>query len=57
MYRDVLTHFPWTSLVLTSELIFFAVFSGSLFWIFRKGSKDFYDRLANMPGDDRGERQ
>lgn len=51
MFRDALIHVPWTNLVLASELIFFTVFAGSFFWIFRKGSGEFYDRIARMPYD------
>lgn len=58
MYRELLTRFPLINLVLVGELIFFAIFSLSLFWVFRKGSKDFYSRLAALPlneGDQRHE--
>ena len=33
-------------------LIFLAVFIGILVWIFRPGSKTFYDETARMPLDD-----
>lgn len=49
MYRDLLSHFPLINLVLAGEVIFFVVFFGSFFWVFRKGSDAFYDKLAAMP--------
>lgn len=53
MPRDVLTHFPFMSLVLVGQLTFFAVFVGALFWVFRRGSKGFYQNLAELPLDER----
>lgn len=54
MHRHFLTHFPFISLVVAGQLLFLAVFLGAFFWIFRKGSKNFYDHLANLPLDERG---
>jgi cbb3-type cytochrome oxidase subunit 3 len=32
--------------------LFFVVFAGVLFWVFRKNSKQIYDRIQNLPFDD-----
>ena len=47
--REVLTHFPWINLVLASQLIFLGLFLGALAWVFRPKSKNFYEKLANLP--------
>jgi cbb3-type cytochrome oxidase subunit 3 len=57
MPRNVLTHFPFLDLVVAGQLIFFAVFVGALIWIFRRGSKRFYDGLAALPLEDGGEHE
>ncbi len=49
MPHDVLTHFPFLDLVVAGQLIFFTVFVGALFCVFRKGSKEYYDYLAQLP--------
>lgn len=54
MYKEVLKHFPMIDLVVAGELIFFTVFVCSLIWIFRRGSKDFYDRLSKIPFEKEG---
>ena len=38
-------------LVVLGELMFFAIFVFALIWVFRSGSKGFYDQLANLPLD------
>ncbi len=54
MHRDVLTHFPFLSLVVIGQLLFLTIFVGALFWVFRKGSKSFYDRMSSLPIDNGG---
>lgn len=49
MMREVLSQFPFTTLVLTGQLIFFSIFVGALFWVFRPGSKRTYQHLENLP--------
>ena len=49
MHKELLARFPMIDLVLAGELIFFAIFVGSLFWVFRRNSQDFYSHLAAMP--------
>jgi len=54
MHRNVLTHFPWMSLALLGQLLFLSLFLGALAWVFRKGSGNFYERLARLPIDEGG---
>jgi len=49
MLREVLTKFPFTTLVLVGQLLFFAIFVGALGWIFRPGSKRVYGYLEKLP--------
>lgn len=49
MFKQVLTQFPYLNLVLVGQLMFFAIFVGALFWVFRPGSKECYRRLSAMP--------
>lgn len=55
MLRETLKHFPLIGLVMTGQLIFLTVFLGTLFWVFRRGSKPFYDRLASLPLTGKGD--
>lgn len=54
MHRDVLTHFPFMTLVIFGQLLFFAIFVGAIIWVYRKKSGAFYQHLSNMPLDDGG---
>jgi len=49
MIRQFLANFPYAELAIAGQLIFMTVFVGSIFWIFRKGSQDFYDKLSKLP--------
>ena len=49
--REVLTQFPWMSMVLASQILFLATFLAVLAWVFRPASKSFYNKLANLPVD------
>jgi cbb3-type cytochrome oxidase subunit 3 len=49
MYKTVLKYFPLPDLVVAGQLLFFFIFLGALLWVFRRGSKEFYARLANIP--------
>jgi cbb3-type cytochrome oxidase subunit 3 len=58
MKSQVLSQFPFTTPVLIGQLIFFSVFIGALGWVVRKGSKEAYDYLSDLPfqngaGDER----
>lgn len=56
MHKNFLTHFPFMSLVLAGQLLFFAIFVGALFWVFRRGSTNYYQRLSQLPIDEGGSR-
>lgn len=47
--RQVLSQFPFTTLVLVGQLMFFTIFVGAIFWVFRKGSKEAYGYLSEIP--------
>lgn len=49
MYANFVSHFPWLNLVVVGELMFLALFIGALIWVFRKGSKEFYAQLSELP--------
>lgn len=49
MKQQFLANFPFMSLVVAGQLLFFAVFLAALAWVFRSGSKKFYDQLATLP--------
>ena len=49
MFKSVLKYFPLPDLVVFGQLLFFAIFLGALFWVFRRGSKEFYEQLAKLP--------
>ncbi|RZA00891.1 MAG: CcoQ/FixQ family Cbb3-type cytochrome c oxidase assembly chaperone [Proteobacteria bacterium] len=49
MKNEVLTLFPYINLVVVGQLTFFTVFVGSLFWVYRRGGKPYYDEMANLP--------
>lgn len=49
MIRQFLANFPYAELAILGQLLFMTVFLGSIFWIFRKGSKEFYDKLSKLP--------
>jgi hypothetical protein len=46
---EVLSHFHLPVLSCLGLLLFFGVFVGMLFWIFRKGSDEFYQALSDLP--------
>lgn len=54
LVRDFLQNTPHVDLVVCGELIFFAVFVAAVFWVFRKGSRGFYEKLAAIPLDQDG---
>lgn len=49
MMKQVVSTFPLINLVLVGQLLFFTIFVGALAWVFRKGSKPYYDQLAQLP--------
>jgi cbb3-type cytochrome oxidase subunit 3 len=57
MFKQVVLPFVMANFMLIGELLFVAIFTASLLWVYRRGSKETYDRLARMPYEDQGERQ
>lgn len=53
MKQQFLSNFPFLDLVVVGQLLFFTIFLGALAWVFRSGSKEFYDKLAALPLDDK----
>lgn len=49
MKQQFLANFPYVSMAIAGQLLFMSVFVSSVFWIFRKGSKEFYAELAALP--------
>lgn len=49
MYANYIKHFPWMNLMILSEILFIVIFLGALFWVFRKGSEEFYKNLSQLP--------
>jgi len=54
MKQNFLKNFPLMDLVVVGQLLFFTIFLCALVWVFRSGSKGFYDKLAALPLDDKG---
>lgn len=51
MKQQFLANFPYLSMAIAGQLIFMTVFISSIFWVFRRGSKEFYAQLAAIPLD------
>lgn len=51
MKQEFLKNFPLMDLVVVGQLLFFSVFMAALLWVFRSGSKGFYEKLAALPFD------
>lgn len=45
----VLSQFNLPILPTLSLLIFFGIFVGALFWVYRKGSSEFYSEIEKLP--------
>ncbi len=54
MKQQFLKNFPHMDLVVVGQLLFFAVFLCALVWVFRSGSKAFYEKLSTLPLDENG---
>ncbi len=52
MIRNVLANFHLSGMTAIGMLLFIAVFVGTLFWVFRKNSKNFYNKISNLPLED-----
>ncbi len=49
MLSQVASKFPMIWLTCLGLLLFFGVFLGVLFWIFRRGSTEHYQQMAAVP--------
>ena len=49
MMKQALAYFPLKDLPLLGLFIFLVIFTSAVFWVFRKGSDQFYDRLSRLP--------
>jgi hypothetical protein len=49
MKQQFLKNFQHMDLVVVGQLLFFAVFVAALLWVFRSGSKGFYEKLSALP--------
>jgi len=49
MKQQFLINFPYMDLVVVGQLLFFTIFLGALVWVFRSGSREFYEKLAALP--------
>ncbi len=49
MKQQALAHFTDIYLIIIAFFLFFCVFLGYIFWIYRKGSKKHYDYLSQLP--------
>ncbi len=51
MKQAFLANFPYVSMAIVGQLLFMSVFIASIFWVFRRGSKELYAELASLPLD------
>lgn len=49
MKAEVLAHFHLTWMTCAALILFFSLFVGTLIWIFRRGSTDYYKNAAQLP--------
>lgn len=49
MIREFLKNCPYVDLAVAGQLIFFALFVAALAWVSRRGSKEFYEKLSQLP--------
>jgi cbb3-type cytochrome oxidase subunit 3 len=49
MIREVLSHFHLPFLSCIGLLLFMGVFIGALMWVFRRGSKELYTAMSDLP--------
>ena len=52
MIRQTLAHFPHGALSGLAMLLFMGVFLGAILWVYRGGSRSFYDSLSRSPLND-----
>ena len=49
MIREAIGALHWSYLPVISMFMFLSIFLGSLIWVFRKGSKEVYSELSQLP--------
>ncbi len=49
MKQLALSQFNDVYLIVIGFFLFFSVFIGAVFWVYRKGSKKHYDYLSKLP--------
>jgi hypothetical protein len=49
MKSEVLNQLPYTWMPVLAFFIFLSLFSFVIYWTFRKGSKDFYKNIGEIP--------
>ncbi len=47
-----LSYFTDTNLTLLALLLFFSVFIGLTFWVFRKDQKPYFKKMSELPFDE-----
>lgn len=52
MIRDFLGNLHWSMLPIVSMFLFFSVFVGAVFWVYRKDSTKIYQDLSALPLDE-----
>lgn len=53
MIQEFLKNVPMTGFIIAGQIMFLTVFCGSVVWVFRKDSKNFYQKMSDIPlGDD-----
>ncbi len=52
MKKEVLLNFEYLDLTIFAFFLFLMVFVGTILWINRKGSKDVYKSIENLPLED-----
>lgn len=49
MIQRVLSHYHLPGLTCLGLILFMSIFIGALIWVFRKGSKNVYETLEQLP--------
>jgi hypothetical protein len=52
--REFLKNYPYIDLAVAGQIIFFLLFVAAIFWVFRRGSGQFYEKLSHIPLDRKG---
>ncbi len=52
MIREALSHFPFPAMTAFALLLFLAIFTSMLFWVFRRSGRAVYQHLEHLPIDE-----